>query len=152
MGVAMDNNPFRRYIACFLIAVWGSNLPLGAEPETLGSAGLAPSAATNISFSFSAPLKRAAWQQHLTLGPGDVLNMSLLDMPETARAEMPVGPDGRISYLQAENVMAAGLTIDELRSRLEDVLKKYYQSPRTVITPGIDLMFDLTPQSESPSS
>jgi protein involved in polysaccharide export with SLBB domain len=118
-----------------LIAVWGSNLPLGAEPETLGSAGLAPSAATNISFSFSAPLKRAAWQQHLTLGPGDVLNMSLLDMPETARAEMPVGPDGRISYLQAENVMAAGLTIDELRSRLEDVLKKYYQSPRTVITP-----------------
>jgi hypothetical protein len=105
MGVAMDNNPFRRYIACFLIAVWGSNLPLGAEPETLGSAGLAPSAATNISFSFSAPLKRAAWQQHLTLGPGDVLNMSLLDMPETARAEMPVGPDGRISYLQAENVM-----------------------------------------------
>ena len=80
-------------------------------------------------------MQRAAWQEHLTLGPGDVLNLGLLDTPEAARTEVPVGPDGRISFLQAENVVAAGLTIDELRSKLEDELKRYYQNPRTVVTP-----------------
>ena len=131
----MDYNLLRRHITCLLVALWGSGLAVGAEFETLGASEPTPSVGTNVSLSFSAPVKRAAWQEHLTLGPGDILSMSLLDMPETARAEMPVGPDGRISYLQAANVMAAGLTIDELRSKLEDALKRYYQNPRTVITP-----------------
>jgi polysaccharide biosynthesis/export protein len=32
-------------------------------------------------------------------------------------------------------VMAAGLTVDELRAKFEDELKQYYQNPRMVITP-----------------
>ena len=53
---------------------------------------------------------KAPWQDRFTLGPGDTLNLVLLnpDMPETARAEVPVGPDGRITFLQARDVMAAG--------------------------------------------
>ena len=31
--------------------------------------------------------------------------------------------------------MAAGLTVDELRARLDEALSKYYQNPRTIITP-----------------
>jgi protein involved in polysaccharide export with SLBB domain len=46
-----------------------------------------------------------------------------------------VGPDGRVTYLQAENIMAAGLTIDELRARFDEELGKYYRSPRTLISP-----------------
>ena len=131
----MRENPFGQYIACMLIAASGSGLALGAESEKPASPDLAASGGTNISLSFSAPDKRAAWQQHLTLGPGDVLTLSLVDMPETLHVEVPVGPDGRISYLQAANVMASGLTIDELRAKLEDELKKYYQNPRTIVTP-----------------
>ena len=91
---------------------------------------------TNPSLSVTAPIKRADWQQRLTLGPGDTLNLQLFDMPDTAQTEVPIGPDGRISFLQARDIMAAGLTIDELRAKMDEALAKFYQNPRTIITPA----------------
>jgi protein involved in polysaccharide export with SLBB domain len=81
-------------------------------------------------------MKSAPWQERLTLGPGDVLNLLLFDMPDSARTEVPIGPDGRISFLQARDIMAAGLTIDELRAKLDEALGKFYQNPHTIITPA----------------
>ena len=57
-------------------------------------------------------------------------------MPDTAQTEVPIGPDGRISFLQARDIMAAGLTIDELRAKMDEALAKFYQNPRTIITPA----------------
>src|SRR5437879_3286284 len=65
---------------------------------------------TNLSLSVAATARRARWQQHLTLGPGDALNLSLFGMPETERLEVVIGPDGRITFLQARDMMATGLT------------------------------------------
>jgi protein involved in polysaccharide export with SLBB domain len=90
---------------------------------------------TNGSFSISNPSQRAGWQKHFTLGPGDVLNFSLYGQPELARTEVAVGPDGRVSYLEAQDVMASGLTVDELRERMDQELAKYRRSPRTMVTP-----------------
>jgi protein involved in polysaccharide export with SLBB domain len=87
------------------------------------------------SLSVTAPIKRADWQQRLTLGPGDTLNLQLFDMPDSARTEVPIGPDGRISFLQARDIMAAGLTIDELRAKMDQALAKFYQNPRSIIVP-----------------
>ena len=98
-----------------------------AAPDTQGKP---------VSLSVTGPAQRAAWQQRLTLGPGDLVNIQLFDMPDSARTEVPIGPDGRISFLQARDVMAAGLTIDELRGKLDEALGKYYQSPHTIITPS----------------
>jgi protein involved in polysaccharide export with SLBB domain len=106
-----------------------------AESDSPPKAALAPAGGTNLSLSVPAPTKLAAWQQRLTLGPGDVINLSLFDMPESARVEVPIGPDGRVSFLQARDITAAGLTIDELRAKLDEALSKYYQNPRTIITP-----------------
>jgi protein involved in polysaccharide export with SLBB domain len=78
--------------------------------------------------------RRAPWQQKLALGPGDVLNISVFEMPETARTEISIAPDGRLSYLRT-NIVAAGLTIDELRAALDAALGPFYQNPRTIITP-----------------
>jgi protein involved in polysaccharide export with SLBB domain len=64
-----------------------------------------------------------------------VVNLLLYEAPDTARTEVPIGPDGRISFLQAHDVLAAGLTIDELRARMDEALSKYYQNPRTIILP-----------------
>jgi protein involved in polysaccharide export with SLBB domain/capsular polysaccharide biosynthesis protein len=89
---------------------------------------------TNVSFSVTAPNQRAPWQQRLTLGPGDVLNFNLFGQADLGRTEVVIGPDGGVSYLQA-SVNASGLTIDELRVRVDEGLGKYYRSPRTVITP-----------------
>jgi len=91
---------------------------------------------TNMTLTANSPSMRAQWQKKLTLGPGDVLNFVLFDQPELSRKDVPIGPDGRVTFLQAEDVMATGLTIDELRSKFDAELGKYYRNVRTIITPS----------------
>src|SRR5262245_56555537 len=122
----MNNPSLKRWIPVFVCLLAGSRIGLTADDA----------APANVSLSVRAPDKRAAWQQKLTLGPGDVLNLSLFEMPETARNEVPISPDGRITFLQARDVMAAGLTVDELRTKLDETLGKFYQNPRVVIMPA----------------
>jgi len=86
------------------------------------------------SFSIVSPEQRADWQRHLTLGPGDVLSVAVYGEPAT-RAEITVQPDGRISFLEARDVVANGLTIDELRGKLDDELGRYRRAARTMISP-----------------
>lgn len=86
-------------------------------------------------FSISRPAQRAEWQKRLTLGPGDVLNLGLFGSPELSRADVTIGPDGRLSFLEAHNIVAAGLTIDELRARLDESIGQYRRAARTIVTP-----------------
>lgn len=102
--------------------------PGTASPET---------PAANAFLSVQGPPRRAAWQQRLTLGPGDLLNLSILDRPDTIHNEVPIAPDGRVTFLQAREIMAAGLTVDELRAKLDQELGKYYDHPRTIVVPAI---------------
>ncbi len=87
------------------------------------------------SFSAGVPAKRESWQEHLTLGPGDVLTFHLYGSPELTREDQVIGPDGRVSYLEADNVAAAGLTVDELRDRLNSELGKFRRAPQVYVTP-----------------
>ena len=125
----MNCNCFRRWIACLLLLASGTFF----LPEAVSAS---PAGATNLSLSVTAPMKRAAWQERLTLGAGDLLNLQLFDVQDSARTEVPIGPDGRISFLQARDIMAAGLTIDELRAKIDEDLSKYYQNPRSIISPA----------------
>jgi protein involved in polysaccharide export with SLBB domain len=119
-------------------------LCLGMAGQTVRAADQPPATApalvalTNNNLSVSTTGKRAPWQQHLTLGPGDTLNFALYlnDSADQARENVLIGPDGRVSYLQAQDVMAAGLTIEELRAKMDAELAKYYRSPRTIVTPA----------------
>ncbi len=148
---------FARWFACGLIGlglgVSTANAAIGPADPLPAPALLAPSpiaenlvaetnppalpaiSITNFSFSAFDSSHRADWQKRLTLGPGDILSFSLFGSPELDRREVPIGPDGRISYLQAVDVMATGLTVDELRDRFDQELAKYYRTPRTIITP-----------------
>jgi protein involved in polysaccharide export with SLBB domain len=94
-----------------------------------------PAKETKLAFSATAQPRRAAWQQRLTLGPGDTMDLSLFGQPTLTRTNIFVGPDGRLSYLQAQGILAAGLTVEELRERLDQELAKYYNSPRTMVIP-----------------
>ncbi|SPE59457.1 Polysaccharide export protein (fragment) [Verrucomicrobia bacterium] len=114
---------------CLLLAAWIG--PLGAAAQ---DAPPTPGGATNLSLS-AAPSQRARWTQRLTLGAGDLLDLSLFDLPDTAQTQVPVGPDGNITFLQAHDVHAAGLTVDELRAKMDEALGKYYQNPHTIINP-----------------
>jgi polysaccharide export outer membrane protein len=104
--------------------------PLASMPTDVSS---------NGTFSVVNPSQRAPWQQRLTLGPGDILNFSLYGQPDLTKNDVFLAPDGTISYLEAQNVQATGLTIDELRTNLDNELSKYRRAPRTVITPVLCL-------------
>ena len=99
-------------------------------PPAETPAGSAPSTALSATKS---PVL-APWQEKLTLGPGDAFNVSLYGQSDSAR-EVVIGPDGRFSYLQAVDITGTGLTIDELRARLEQILMKFHLAPRVVISP-----------------
>jgi protein involved in polysaccharide export with SLBB domain/capsular polysaccharide biosynthesis protein len=91
---------------------------------------------TNEVFSaVAAGPQLAPWQQRLTLGPGDIVDLSIYGKKQFNRFQVPIGPDGRISYLQASGVLAAGLTIEELRDKLTAALSNYYRHARVIVTP-----------------
>ncbi len=63
------------------------------------------------------------------------MSFHLFGSPELSREDVPVGPDGRVSYLEAENLLAAGRTVDELRDQLNAELGKFRRAPQAYITP-----------------
>ncbi len=114
------------------VITWAPTL---AQAPSSTAPGPDANAGASLSYSTAPSARHTRWAEHLTLGPGDVLNLSLFDHPETTHPIVPVGPDGRISFLEAHDIMAAGLTIDELRAKLDDTLGRFYQTPRTIVTP-----------------
>lgn len=120
---------------------------LPAAPVYAAEVSATPSVVSNSTFALSGQSgKRAQWQERLTLGPGDLLNISMLATPDDERKEILidpdsvrsgvlVGPDGRINYREVQNLTVTGLTVDELRAKLDAELAKFYLSPRSVVTP-----------------
>jgi protein involved in polysaccharide export with SLBB domain/capsular polysaccharide biosynthesis protein len=131
---------FSRWVGCFatfaLLGLGLLNHGLVAAEATPAPAvaQVAPESATTA-FSVVSPAQRAQWQQKLTLGPGDLLNLALYGEPQLDANEVPVGPDGRISYLEASGVEAAGLTVDEFRERLNQELSKFRRAPQAIVVP-----------------
>lgn len=110
-----------------------TNMTLLTEPPPADTN--QPAEETHLSFSVVSPSQRAEWERHLTLGPGDILSFSLYGDPTLSRTEVTVGPDGRVSFLEAQDVLATGLTVDGLRDAIDHALSRYRRSPRTIITP-----------------
>jgi protein involved in polysaccharide export with SLBB domain len=118
-------------MAALLLAVAG-----GAQAQDVNtnvSAG-GTNTATNAVY-WPQPMQRAPWQQHLVLGPGDVLTFQFYGDTNLTKENVAIGMDGRIGYLQAHDVVATGLTVDELRDRLNQDLGAFYRTPRVVVTP-----------------
>lgn len=93
------------------------------------------SATAAESASTRAKPAQPVWLKHFTLGAGDGFNLGVYGHPELSRGEVYVAADGRLNYLQAQGVVAAGLTVDELRERLNTELAKYYQHAQVLISP-----------------
>jgi protein involved in polysaccharide export with SLBB domain len=78
-----------------------------------------------------------SWRERYELGHGDVLNFALQGFPKLTRTQVPVAPDGTISYLQAKQVPVTGKTIDELRVEMARRLTPFHRDPRVIITPAV---------------
>ncbi len=125
----MKRIAYKTQLTALLFAAAAVNAAENAPPP-------APNENQSAFLSAQTPSARAEWQKRLTLGPGDVLNLSLFEIAGTTRDGVPISPDGRITFLQARDVMAAGLSIDELRAKLDSILSKFYESPRSVVIPA----------------
>jgi protein involved in polysaccharide export with SLBB domain len=126
----------RHLFLCLAMSGLGAGLtgPISAAENSSG-APLNPPPSTNTAFTAVNANTRAAWQQRLTLGPGDILSFGMYGSPELTRTDIVVGPDGRISYLQATDVLVTGLTVDELRDKLDAELSKFYRGAKTMVIP-----------------
>ena len=81
------------------------------------------------------PPSPTSWRTRFELGPGAVVNFSLYGRPELDRPGFRISPDGTISYLEAQNIKVAGLSLDEARLAIEKGLSTSFRSPRVIITP-----------------
>lgn len=122
--------PVTALLLTLLIAT--SGLAQNANSASVATNGLASAGKLGSS---SAPSQLAPWQTRLTLGPGDVLDISLYGAPDSMKAGLIVGPDGRLSYLEARDILASGLTVDELRQKIETELGKVRRSPSVMVNP-----------------
>jgi protein involved in polysaccharide export with SLBB domain len=105
------------------------------EAHNFGFRPLNKLALTTLALLFSWVAAVPAQSDVLTLGPGDAVNISVPGRPEYARNQVAVGPDGCLTYLQAQNLRAAGLSIDQLRSKLMMELRRYHKNLIVVVTP-----------------
>lgn len=80
-------------------------------------------------------LHAAPVNQPLLLGPGDAVNIHMPGFQGHERSEITIGPDGRLTYLQARDIQAAGLSLDGLREKLTTELRRYYRNAKVVVTP-----------------
>jgi protein involved in polysaccharide export with SLBB domain/capsular polysaccharide biosynthesis protein len=122
---------FGRWLGGAAVVLLAGVSPAGTEAR---GAGQSPEPAQAAFSAASAP-QRAPWQERLTLGPGDVLSLHLYGSPELTRENVSVGPDGMISYLEAQDIDAAGLTVDELRGRINAELGRFRRAPEAYVTP-----------------
>ena len=70
-----------------------------------------------------------------TLGPGDSVNFATFERADLSRT-VTIAPDGSVSYLQAIAVNAKGLTVDQLRDRMENELQKFRRDFKLIVTPA----------------
>jgi protein involved in polysaccharide export with SLBB domain/uncharacterized protein involved in exopolysaccharide biosynthesis len=118
-----------------LIAGLSAGMSARASASVTNAASATTSAAAAPVFFSSQVPNLAPWQQRLTVGPGDSFNFYLYGKEGTIRDGVTIAPDGRISYLEAQSVMVNGLTVDEMRAKLDAILARYYKNPRTVAIP-----------------
>ncbi len=67
------------------------------------------------------------------LGKGDILNISVYDEPDLTMDNVPVRPDGHISFPLVGDVLAEGRSVDELTADLTQRLGQYLLSAKVTV-------------------
>jgi|GEM_PF-1106124 len=63
------------------------------------------------------------------VGPNDVINVSLIGVPDLSQESIKVQPDGKIDLAGLGNIKVAGLTLEEVRNELTLKYANYVRNP-----------------------
>lgn len=69
-----------------------------------------------------------------TLGPNDVINVSMLGVPDVSKDSVKVQPDGKVNLSGVGSVYASGMTLDELAAALEEKFAYYVRNPKVAVS------------------
>lgn len=92
-----------------------------------------PAVADGASSSPANKPKRAVYDAYI-LGPGDKLDIELINIPELS-GSFSIGPDGTIYLPRLRALYVEGLTVEELRYFLTDQFKTYVKDPQIYLKP-----------------
>ena len=125
-----------------MLAITG--LCLGVCPSGLLPAIAAPAAPQAIPIgqgkpaaqapSAASPQRARVVYDSYILGPGDSLQIELLDIPELS-GTFSIGPDGTLYLPRLRALYVEGLTVQELRSFLTQQFRAYVKNPELYIRP-----------------
>ena len=107
-------------------AAAGVLVQTGSNAMAAGGSGQAP--------AVTSPQRSRVTYDSYILGPGDSLQIELLDIPELS-GSFSIGPDGTIYLPRLRALYVEGLTVEELRYFLTEQFKTYIKSPQVFITP-----------------
>ena len=107
-----------------------TGLPRILTALSLGLCGALPMLPQDV-----APPSETSWRHRYTLGPGDILHFAFYGRPDLERNDVFVQPDGSINYLQA-SVRAEGLTVDQLRTEMNQALGAHFRNPAVMVFPA----------------
>jgi polysaccharide export outer membrane protein len=75
-----------------------------------------------------------AAQRFATLGPGDLIRVDVLDLPELSSRDARIGVDGSVSLPHVGSLRAEGLTTAALESSIDNKLSEFMYDPRAAVT------------------
>ena len=76
---------------------------------------------------------KATEEREYYLEAGDVLDVSVWQIPDLSRSEVIVRPDGKISFPLIGDIKTEGLTITQIDDAITEKLKAYVKSPEVSI-------------------
>jgi len=128
LGSPLGHNfaAMRRASIPLLIALTAVPPQLAQQAAASGPAARRPAA--------TAPQRAKVTYDAYILGPGDSLQVELLDIPELSGI-FAIGPDGTIYLPRLRALYVEGLTVEELRYFLTQQFKAYVKNPQLYVRP-----------------
>ena len=109
-------------------------LGVAALPRVGWSQGQPLITGTPVGVQTALPERSRIIYDNYILGPGDSLQIELLDLPELS-GTFSIGPDGTIYLRRLRALYVEGLTVEELRYFLTEQFKTYVKNPQVYVRP-----------------
>lgn len=122
-------NSWIRWMVMAMAVLATLSIAAASQNRTGGSA----QKATKVAVPATAPAAPAdAVDPSFIIGPSDVLNISVWKEPEISRT-VPVRLDGKITLPLAGDIIASGLTTDQLQISIKEKLAPYITDPEVTV-------------------